>query len=98
MVGESLFWIKAGGAAIGSSIAVVFKPGGDPIYKLLTRFVLGMIIGFIMAPIVIDGFNWTHTPDYWLAAATLSGLLGYLFLQLLFSDASISAIKRRIRG
>ncbi len=88
--------LKAGGATIGSSIAVVFKPSEDNYLVLFKRFVLGAIIGFISAPVLIDFLGWPHIFDYWLAASTLGGLLGYLFLQLLFSDAAIVAVKKRL--
>lgn len=71
---------------IGSSVAIVFKPGGDSWLKLVQRFVLGTIIGVISAPVLIDLFGWNHTVDYWLASAAFGGLVGYLALQVLFSD------------
>ena len=98
MLGETaVFWLKIGGASMGSTIAVVFKTGGDTNAKLFQRFVLGTIIGFISSPVLIDFLGWTHTPDYWLAAATLSGILGYLFLKLIFRDAAANAVKKRLR-
>lgn len=96
LIAESvLFWMKAGGAAMGSSIAIVFRPGDDEKGQLFKRFILGTIIGFVLAPVLIDLIGWAHTPDYWLAAATMSGLLGYLFLQFLFSEAASNAVKKR---
>ena len=94
---DFIFWIKAGGAALGSSIAVVFKPGGDAWLKLLQRFVIGTVIGFITAPLIIDYIGWQHTTDYWLAAATLGGLLGYLFLQLIFSQEARRYLKDKVK-
>lgn len=90
---ELTVYIKAAGASMGSLIAVVFKPGGDPLQKLLSRFVIGAILGFISAPLIIDFFGWQHAPDYWLAAATMGGLLGYLTLQLVFSKGAIDLAK-----
>ncbi len=90
---DNIFWAKASGAAIGASIAVVFKPGGDSRLKLIQRVVIGTIIGFISAPAIIDYTGLDHTPDYWLASATLGGLLGYLALQFLFSDKAAEAAK-----
>lgn len=87
--------LKILGASIGSSIAVVFKPGADNGLRLLQRFIIGTIIGVISAPVVIDFFKWEHSPDYWLAAAALCGLNGYLVLQLLFSEQTHEAIKKR---
>ena len=91
-----MFWLKVSGAAIGSSIAVVFKPCGDTKLKLLQRFVIGTILGFIFAPQLVDFFDWDHTLDYWLASATICGLLGYLMLQFLFSSDLRDAINKRI--
>jgi len=82
-------WLKMGGAALGSSIAVVFRPGGDGSLKLFQRFVIGTILGFIFAPQILDFFGWTRTPDYWLAAACLGGLISYLLLQALFSEQAL---------
>lgn len=87
---------KAIGASIGSAIAVVFRPGGDKGLKLFQRFVIGTILGFISAPIFIDLFGWPHTFDYWLAAATGSGLLGYMTLQALFSREAKALLKQKI--
>jgi uncharacterized membrane protein YdcZ (DUF606 family) len=82
---DLIFWIKVAGGAIGSSIAVVFKTGGDPWLKLTQRFAIGTVGGFISAPALIDYMGWTHTPDYWLASATIGGVVSYLALQLLFN-------------
>ena len=82
---DIIFWLKVGGGAIGSSIAVVFRTGGEPLLKLTQRFVIGTVIGFISAPLIIDYLGWTHTTDFWLASATLGGVVGYLALQLLFN-------------
>ena len=82
---DFIFWIKVAGGAIGSSIAVVFKTGGDSWLKLAQRFAIGTVIGFVSAPAIIDYMEWTHTPDYWLASATIGGVVGYLALQLLFN-------------
>ena len=86
MTEMTLFWIKASGAAIGSSIALVFRPEGDPWLKLFQRFIVGTAAGFIMAPVILDRLGWKHTWDYWLAAATIGGLSGYLILQFAFSE------------
>lgn len=94
----AVFWLKASGAALGSSIAIVFQPGGDGYLKLLQRFILGTILGFIAAPVLIDHFGWEHTPDYWLAASTLGGLSGYLLLQFLFSRDFLNRFKVKSRN
>lgn len=74
------------GAILGSSLAIVFNTKGHSPVLLLQRFVIGAIIGFVSAPVIIDYIGWQHTFDYWLAAATLGGMLGYLVLQMVFSD------------
>ena len=98
MIDTVLIGIKAGGAALGSSIAVVFMPGGDKPLILLKRFVLGTIIGFISAPIILDWLRWESKFDYWLASATLGGLLGYLFLQVLFSRETKSRMQKMMKS
>lgn len=85
-----VLWLKTSGAVIGSSIAVVFQPGKDSNLKLLQRFIIGVILGFISAPIILDFLTWPHTPDYWLAASCIGGLLGYLLLQWLFTSEGIT--------
>ncbi len=82
---DMIFWLKVSGGALGSSIAVVFKTGGDSRLKLVQRFVIGTIIGFISAPLIIDYMGWEHSSDFWLASATMGGVSGYLALQLLFN-------------
>lgn len=81
---DMLFWIKASGAAIGSSIAIVFAPNKDNSYRIIQRFIIGIILGFIIAPVIITRLHLKHTWDYWLAASCLGGLFGYLILQILF--------------
>ena len=80
-----VIWLKISGATIGSSIAVVFQPGNDSNRTLVKRFVIGVILGVISAPIILDFFTWPHTPDYWLAASCIGGLIGYLLLQWVFT-------------
>lgn len=93
-----VFWLKAGGAAMGSSIAVVFKPGGDTWLKLFQRFVIGTVLGFISAPMIRDWMEWPLGADYWLAAATLGGLMSYLLLQLVFSNEALTWAKDKLGG
>ena len=90
--------IKIIGASLGSSIAVVFKPGTDSYFRLVQRFIMGAIIGVISAPVIVDILKWEHRVDYWLAAASLGGLLGYLILQILFSEATAEVIRNYIPG
>lgn len=90
--------IKIIGASLGSSIAVIFKPGKDTYFRLFQRFIMGMIIGVISAPIITEFFGWKHAVDYWLASAALGGVLGYLILQVLLSEATADAIKNHIPG
>ena len=73
------------GSFAGSSIAVVFQPGGDTKRRLIHRLIIGTVLGFIFAPFVTDYLNWQHTFDYWLASATLSGLFSVLALQVIFN-------------
>lgn len=80
-----LLLAKIVGSIAGSSIAVVFQPGGDTKRRLINRFIIGTVLGFIFAPFVIDYLNWQHTFDYWLASATLSGLFGVLAMQFIFN-------------
>ena len=87
---------KVIGATIGSSIAVVFKPGGDSILKMIQRFVIGTILGFISAPFMIDYFGWSHTTDYWVAAATLGGRIGYMALQIILGEDTIKFIRSKM--
>ena len=96
MIENLILWLKFGGAAVGSSIAVVFRPGRDRGWKLVQRFVIGTILGFIGAPVLLDWLGWPRSADYWLAASTLCGLVGYLFLQMLFSAAAVEFLKQRL--
>ena len=95
---DVVFWLKAAGSMIGSSIAVVFKPGGDSALKLFQRFVIGTIIGFIASPMFLDYLGWEHSPDRWVAAATLGGLLGYLILQTVFNLKLAQIVNNKLGG
>jgi len=88
--------LKILGASLGSSIAVVFKPAGDSWFRLFQRFIIGLIIGFISSPVIMDWLEWEVRADYWIASAALGGLCGYLILQLLFSDATIEIIRKKV--
>lgn len=94
---DTTLLVKIIGASIGSSIAVVFEPAGDSWFRLFKRFVIGTIIGVISAPVVIDLFSWEHKVDYWLASASLCGLVGYMLLQLLFSEQTRQTIRKRFK-
>ena len=98
MAYDALLTMKLIGASIGSSIAIVFSPGRDSKLKLLKRFIIGVIIGFIFAPILIDWLGWPHQLDYWLAASVLSGLCGYLSLQVLFTIRFSDIINKKMTG
>jgi len=105
LTGLALLYVKCGGAAIGSSIAVVFaeKPAeNEPVYKhllrLLNRFVIGLIFGVITAPIILDFFKWERTFDFWLAASAIGGLSGFMLLQLFFSKTTKDRFKKIIGG
>ena len=104
MDGSLIYAMKLGGAVVGSTIALVFKPLPTDENKvtrwirIFHRFWIGVIMGFIFSPIVLDFFGWMRTPDYWLAAATLAGSLGVVFLQIIYSDAAADAVRKRFRG
>lgn len=93
-VETTVVYMKAAGAVMGSSIALVFND--DNKTNIALRFLIGTIIGFISSPVIIDWLKWQHTADYWLAAATLGGLFGYLTLQIIFSDKSKEIIRKRL--
>ena len=96
MTETAIIWLKIAGASVGSSIAVVFQPGRDRGWKLVQRFVIGAILGFIGAAPALDWLGWPRSPDYWLAAATLCGLGGYLCLQIVFSTEALDFLRRRL--
>ncbi len=83
MVNETMM-AKLIGAILGSSIAIVYVKDCTPT-SLLIRFVIGVICGFIAAPIIIDYLKWEHSFDYWLAASTLGGVGSYFTLHHVFS-------------
>lgn len=85
------------GASIGSSIAVVFKPDGDTKAQLWKRFWIGVVIGSIACPILMDWFGWPTTTEYVISAASLGGVTGVLALQLLFSNATRDLIDAGIK-
>lgn len=94
---DSLWITKTAGAAIGSSIAVVFKPGGDPILKLIQRFIIGTILGVIFAPGVLYYLGWPQNFENWLSGSALTGLVSYLILQIIFSEKTSEVIRSRIK-
>jgi len=91
------FFAKAIGSTLGSGIAVIFRPGGDTRHKLISRFFIGAILGVIAAPVFIDYVEWEHTFDFWLASACFCGLVGYLMLEVLYSQEAWDFIKQRLR-
>jgi len=84
---------KATGATLGSGIAVVFKKGGNVFH----RFLIGLICGVIFSPTYMDYLHWERTPENWIAASCTCGLIGYLLLQIFYSEESISRIKSVLR-
>jgi integral membrane sensor domain MASE1 len=88
---DSLLLVKIAGASIGSSIAVVFRPAHDSVFRLVQRFVIGTIFGVIFAPILMNYMEWPREIEYWLSASATCGLLAYLILQLLFSTSTRDA-------
>jgi hypothetical protein len=93
---DYVLFLKFSGAAIGSSIAVVFKAGGDNYLKLTKRFLIGVIIGVLSAPTIIDYFELEPRPDVWLSSAAFGGLVGYLALQLIFNSDVKAMIKKSV--
>jgi len=89
---------KLVGSSMGSSIAVTFKPANDNKLIWAKRFILGTIIGFVSAPIIIDLFGWKHSYDYWLASSTMGGLLGYMILQVVLSDSMGERLDKIVKG
>ena len=98
--GKAMDWLiligKAIGATLGSSIAVIFDTGGDPYHKLISRFIIGTIMGVIFAPVFIDWMRWERTFDYWMASAASCGMMGYLILQIIYSPEIRLLIKRKL--
>jgi hypothetical protein len=88
-------WAKVSGALTGSSIAVVFKPGGDSYSRLIKRVVLGFIIGVLSASRIRILLGWELNFESFLQASAIGGLVGYMLLQLLFSDAVANKIKEK---
>jgi len=95
ILNHPILWAKVCGAVLGSSIAVIFQPDGDNNRRLLARFVIGVVIGVVFSPVLIDWAKLEHTWDYWLASATFCGSIGVLALQVLFSQRVYDAIESR---
>jgi hypothetical protein len=93
---DYVLFLKFSGAAIGSSIAVVFKTDSDNYLKLTKRFLIGTIIGVLSAPTIIDYFELEPRPDVWLSSAAFGGVVGYLALQLIFNSDLKERIKKRV--
>ncbi len=83
------------GAVLGSSIAVIFQPDHDTPTRLLARFVIGVVIGVVFSPVVLDWFKLAHVWDYWLAASTGCGATGVLIMQIIFSKRVYDALETR---
>lgn len=90
---DSLIILKIAGASIGSSIIVVFRPGGDSDWKLFQRFVIGLVVGVIAGPVVHDLLNFPSGAEYIIASAGLCGLVAVFGLQILLSKDIADAIK-----
>ena len=101
--GSLTFAMKLGGAVVGSTIAIVFRPLPDQIdkkerwWRIFNRFWIGIVIGFIFSPLLLDTLSLMKSPDYWLASSTFCGSMGVLILQILYSDAAADALKKRIK-
>lgn len=88
---------KATGSTLGSSVAIIFEPGGGT-HKILSRFVIGVIMGVIFAPVFIDWMGWERSFDYWLASAAFCGMMGYLVTQIIYSPEIRLLIKTKLSG
>lgn len=84
------------GAAMGSLLMILYRPGNDGKKRLLVRFVIGVIVGAVSAPALLYWMSWPETPDLMLFAATVGGSLGVIIVQVLNSQAVLEAIKRRM--
>lgn len=91
----NVFLVKAVGSGMGSSIAVIFTD--DSKINIFKRWIVGLIAGFVSAPFIIDHFEWQHSLDYWLASATLGGLMGYLVIETIFTSGIKDILKKRLK-
>ncbi len=89
---DHLWAVKIGAAATGSSIAVVFRKGGNWKIRLLIGFIMGMII----APYAMEFWSIPKTLEFYASTYCASGIVGYLALQILFSKETREALKNRI--
>jgi len=95
ILNHPILWAKICGAVLGSSIAVIFQPADDTNKRLFARFIIGVVIGVVFSPVLIDWVKLEHTWDYWLASATFCGSIGVLALQVLFSQRVYDAVESR---
>ena len=95
ILNHPVIWAKVCGAVLGSSMAVIFKPAGDNNQRLFARFVIGVVVGVIFSPVLIDRLKLAHNWDYWLASATFCGLVGVLALHLIFSQKVHDALESK---
>ncbi len=84
--------LKLSGAAVGSAVAVGFKPGKDGWGKLLFRWFSGTWVGVIGCHYLIDKMKWPNVPVYELFSASLLGVTGYLILQFILSGEAKSLL------
>lgn len=92
---ETFYIMRFVGAACGSTIAVIFKLRDGTARAGLLMFVVGVIVGYISARLILDSFGWENVADYWLAASGIGGALGYICLQILYSNKMKSAMEKR---
>lgn len=90
-----IYLVRIIGAIVGSSLAVVFDKGDNWAHRF-ERFMIGGFFGAICSALLIHWFEWPDTLDFWLLSSFLCGLVGYLFLQLLFSDWAKSLLNKYV--
>lgn len=90
--------LKSLGAAAGSGIAVLFRPGRDGILRLLFRWAAGLFVGYTGAGATVDFFHLEHTDDIVLFSASALGILGYSIVQIVLGPEFREALANRIKG
>lgn len=87
--------IKLAGAAVGSGVAVGFRPGKDGALRLIFRWLSGAWIGFVSTDFAVAMLGWPMDDETTLFVASALGVTGFLILQLLLAPETWQAIRRR---